>query len=940
MATIESYLHPANSGKWVNVLSDLMLQLLTFFFERLITERYKKHPWKEPIPDEYKLTDECVTKFVLSMKPVALQMMYSRAQHNDIYKIFKHLADLRPELIVPDVIDRMYATMDSLTEPHKLTASIQCLMSVSRAIVSSKRYTEGRTHVIPIFFALLPGIDPNDIRKTSVVLQCFSAFSLSIPIVNCSKAGQYYDDLTEEERLLCEQTAEFEDFVLQFLDRVFVLIDASASESTRLEQSGTDAYKSRLEILSEGLVQAASHTIFSQCSREIKMIALEKMVNFVKTHLLEPTVAAPLLGSVVRIFSRVISAEFLQRIVPYLVEQCQRYFEEHDDLPGLDKQRDELLYYLTILLNVVRGDPQEVIKYVDSVIEVVDHIFTFKCKMTNRLATQIISNLLNNLTTLQTLDIQSSPDCYTKPLSEVLPIRRWGERVKGNPNIKWYIPDENVRKVCEKILHDHLVPTIDAFEKHIRDEATMDRDDILKNLEMIMACLRCNNFLPNWDNEEAVSLCDTVVDRGLFKITLGFDHLHILMPDGRNVRLAVIDIAHRLQEKILRSSEDDIKSLRSILFIFDRVAIRRHSNSSFDYQLKTYNLSKQLQDFKLTRFKTDIRTMLATRIIMQQDCRDEYSSQWLMPSHQLVIKDMLTLSTSHYSAVRSLAQMKLANMMSNFPFSFKIIIDDLVNYLKLDSNENHEAFKGALFVLGASRRSRLIVKHSWECVEQLWIALLQSKMSEKPSVIKLLDLLSDVIQNEFPTLTTQIVISDKCVELAMEIDSSINITPQDIEAGKLKLQKLGESNVATYNRIILKIIEIVQNKQLHWRYSLMASTMIFNLVHPLTKYPAEVAFHFVNNLIHDSIMERKKAIRIINYVLRQYKRPHARLVIDPYDIAGVPRPTDRVLRPGIRDDNRWLQYELDKLPRSQEEWDQPRYIFKTNGFFGWTPTIE
>lgn len=472
MATIESYLHPANSGKWVNVLSDLLIQLLTTFFERLITERYKKHPWKEPIPDDYKLTDECVTKFVLSMKPVALQTMFSRAQHNDIYKIFKHLADLRPELIIPDVIDRVYATMDSLTEPHKLTASIQCLMSVSRALVCNKRYTEGRTHVIPICFALLPGIDPNDIRKTSVTLQCLSAFALSIPITNCSKAGQYYSDLTEEERLLCEQTAEFEDFVLQFLDRIFVLIDASANESTRLEQSGLDSYKSRLEILSEGLVQAASHTIFAQCSKEIKMVALEKIVNFVKTHLLEPTVAAPLLGSVVRIFSRVISAEFLQRLVPYLSEQCQNYFDEHDDLPDLDKQRDELLYYLTILLNAIRGDPTEVIKYIDSVTQIVDYIFKFKCKLTNRLATQTISNLLNNLTTLQTLDIQSSPDCFTRPINEVLPIRRWGERVKGDPNINWYIPNENVRSVCEKLIHHYLVPIIGNFEKHITDEVS------------------------------------------------------------------------------------------------------------------------------------------------------------------------------------------------------------------------------------------------------------------------------------------------------------------------------------------------------------------------------------------------------------------------------------------------------------------------------------
>lgn len=51
-------------------------------------------------------------------------------------KLFKHLADLRPESIIPGVIDRVYATLDSLTEPHKMTAALQCLVSVSRALVS------------------------------------------------------------------------------------------------------------------------------------------------------------------------------------------------------------------------------------------------------------------------------------------------------------------------------------------------------------------------------------------------------------------------------------------------------------------------------------------------------------------------------------------------------------------------------------------------------------------------------------------------------------------------------------------------------------------------------------------------------------------------------------------------------------------------------------
>lgn len=50
MGAIESYLHPANSGKWVNLISELIVQIPKYFFERLILERYKKPSWRRPVP--------------------------------------------------------------------------------------------------------------------------------------------------------------------------------------------------------------------------------------------------------------------------------------------------------------------------------------------------------------------------------------------------------------------------------------------------------------------------------------------------------------------------------------------------------------------------------------------------------------------------------------------------------------------------------------------------------------------------------------------------------------------------------------------------------------------------------------------------------------------------------------------------------------------------
>lgn len=52
LGAVESYLHPANSGKWVGVISEIVVQLPKYLFERLVIERYKPHPWKKPVPGE------------------------------------------------------------------------------------------------------------------------------------------------------------------------------------------------------------------------------------------------------------------------------------------------------------------------------------------------------------------------------------------------------------------------------------------------------------------------------------------------------------------------------------------------------------------------------------------------------------------------------------------------------------------------------------------------------------------------------------------------------------------------------------------------------------------------------------------------------------------------------------------------------------------------
>lgn len=97
------------------------------------------------------------------------------------------------------MVFRFYSTLDSLTEPHKLTSVLHCLAMVARPLVQGPYhgYPEGPTHVIPLLMATLPGIDANDFKKSFVTIQFILVLVTLVPLVDSSKASEYWSDLTD-----------------------------------------------------------------------------------------------------------------------------------------------------------------------------------------------------------------------------------------------------------------------------------------------------------------------------------------------------------------------------------------------------------------------------------------------------------------------------------------------------------------------------------------------------------------------------------------------------------------------------------------------------------------------------------------------------------------------------------------------------------------------
>ena len=301
----QSYLNPANATRAISDVSTFVLKLCKTFVTRVYRERHAKACWwKLAESDDCKLNEKDIDRFVESVLPLPLSSMYARRFFQDAAATFKQLASLRPDWVLPKIIENFYASLDTLTEPHKLTSTMAACSSVARMIVDpGSRYPEARTHVIPMLMAVLPGIDRNDIPKTFSTYRFIVAFCSLVPLVDSTKSLQIHSDsLTEIEREICCQSAQFEDFVLQFLDKCFAMVESSSFTSTRQETGTQDQAQSSEDISNLRLLCEAFFVIIIQSSEEIFDAALRKVKHFMDGKILETQVSGPLIA--------VICAEF------------------------------------------------------------------------------------------------------------------------------------------------------------------------------------------------------------------------------------------------------------------------------------------------------------------------------------------------------------------------------------------------------------------------------------------------------------------------------------------------------------------------------------------------------------------------------------------------------------------------------------------------------
>ncbi|KAK4885236.1 hypothetical protein RN001_001507 [Aquatica leii] len=942
LQTLETYYHPANFGKWSPKLRELLKKLAFYFVQRVHCERFKKPTWEFQTSDDFKLTDADIERFVKIMKPCLEQAMFSGHGSQEVAFAMQYLAALRPDIIVPIVLDKLYTSMDSLTEPHKLTSSMICTTSIARFMAYGARnnYPEGPTHVFPLLTSLLPGIDPNDIMKCLMTFNLISHFSNLAPLVNSSEASNYYDDLTEEEHAICESSAGLEDFVLQFFDRICAWVESNSLDFVRLEQSDNEN-KSRLESVSETVLFSVITAMLYQCSPEIYSTALKKVHSFATNRILELKVSGKLVAILCACFAKTNPKETLKLFLPDLCGTIERLLGDNDDIIKEEQLDDELLYNLLLLSEILDGRT-ELLNYIDRITKILDRTLHMTSTQGSRIAAHILNLVMTSLSFTQPIEYRSCNTSYDVHIKDFLTIRKWGEPGDlKNLNLSWYVPEKAEIDCIQMLLYKYLLPELDVLDKYSKGEMVLERKELRSRLRIVSAILACQSVLPLW-KEPAIQLVDSVLEPWAFELTIGVPHT-INMPDGRNVRKVITDTIHNVQKKILEIDEGDTKSIYNIVYIYDILVFNKFRGRDFESHWKNFHVVKKVLEDRLHQNKSHLRYTLVDRIMLQHEFRNESRTCTFTETHKQIIEDLFELSVSHYSEVRITAQKKLFATISTFLYSYKVIIPHITKILQLDPSEHHEKFKGCLYVLLGSKNGAIVSRHDWGLIKELWPLIIKSKTSEKPSIVNLMSALTDAVNN-FPTISIKFQMPDKCLTAAYELaknypNVSLEGFQETIDAGPQMLETDYQRKVLCYNQTIDSLLNSCLNDNLHWRYYSMTLVFLKNLVHPDIKYNPRVIQFFMNALINDSLEVRKIAMRVFLYILVQNKPKYKKITIDPYSYGSNSKANK--ITPGIRPDNQWLLYDSKTVPLNTEEWEKPRYLHRRDfGYYAWPKKLE
>ncbi|KAJ3013403.1 hypothetical protein HKX48_005762 [Thoreauomyces humboldtii] len=708
---VETYFHPSNAGKWTHMLTRL-LEMLSYHFLRRVRQEATSE-CKTPV--ENRITVEMQVQFVTLLRPVVYLSLFGKdpLSVNCTHNALKYLSWIRPEVILPGLLERIYPALESLTENHRTISCIGALHYVALPLFNRAHFSQGGRHLAPLLELVLPGIDMNDPRKTVNTLLFIRHAIAGVPIVDLTKGPRHIlasdcrsppDDAEEraEDDEECRLgTAIFADWVVRFLDRIFALL-----ENLPQEHGQSNSSKSPESSIIR-MIQYTCELLFFQMSPDIHAVALRKLQKFI-TENVTPN-ATEAIGMLCAASG---SAE--ARLAAFVPICHEIILEELDHGAGTESIASSsfpfgfaamsdarLHWYQCILYNVVRNSGVAALKWRKEIMEVTNRSVR-ACKSPRgwKWAGKLVTLLMVSASSVYPTEVRSAGKAvWENEAWQQISHLYWGEATEPKElDVDWHVPTEEEKAFALELMEEYVALATEELGKLMAESAKevqvrekrLVASDVQKWSGLLHSCVLGMTTLVT-PEAGPMAFDFNLGDDDKADLDLNPSDLRQPLSCGycfepgtpqdvrvRTVRNEVASLLFSLSQHLRKHSEDDTLSIQTVLHcVTTLLSNRGSSRAHFEVLARVYNNTISfVSEGKHVAGKTVPRFARVLKVSLVHLLRLEYNAVCDVDrtGHLDLVHEMAKWSVGGYAVVRKDAQKGLGVVLKCFPSSVRKLV--------------------------------------------------------------------------------------------------------------------------------------------------------------------------------------------------------------------------------------------------------------------------
>ncbi|KAH6565148.1 hypothetical protein BASA60_010024 [Batrachochytrium salamandrivorans] len=896
---ISGFCHPSNTGKWSFPISNFIKQLSQDFLSRCELENKSG----SKIPEHYKLNVEIKRRFVVILRDIVFLGMFGKDSRAVAYSniTFKYLSWIDPASTFPGLLERVFPALESLNETHRTISCISALNSTALPLVSCAHYPSGGKDLISLLHLTLPGLDINDIAKSTSTLLFINSAIMTVPLFDvflfpCNDSTTFSDmnndamelrDIHEERRL---STSEFESWTCQYLERVFSIL-----ENLPQQYGSNGGSKMTMENSLLDMLLYTSDMVFSQLSEPLEDSIIRKIVRFCCSSVL-PT-ATKAIGTLCGSLSRSQPRKRLTALFPIcragIFEEisngaasrpCSKISAASNPFGFAFMSDASLHWYQSILNSIVHYSGDDILDFQEDIIAIIDESIT-KCASRRgyKWAGKLLRNVLFSLTHSYPIEARSHPQSlWNSPEFQKSSHMHWGDQFTlETADVKWHTPSSKGIAFAEALLKRYTSLAISKLEAAMAmSVASADHSfgtDIGKWLSLLKNCAYGSGTL--LQPPTSISHNNEIPDLEMYvpRVHRRPPYAGACFTDPTTPKFSewalnqehIQDIVYRLYSAMSLGRTNDSEAIQSLVSCIEACI------SYTGVYVPFFASSMRLYKYMKGSIKISDNQVLMPRYLIAQRARlvhlarlKQVSVQRPMTTlvHRLIVDVLTPLCVSEYTPVRVRAQRALEEALRCFPVARFSILPILLSYLdvsRLGTEHASDQIKGTLHVLRGKSITSVILHH-WKYTSLFLKAIVRSQHDDKPTILEMLR----KAYIGFLMHTSGVSFSPPPATISLlELAGDCGVDTTDVVISEGYLERRRQLAQSEYHGLVDSLVSFAQDSSTHWRFSAMAANLVDVILRPEESISPSLMRFAVANVTNEHPIMRNNCVSLLTRIL-------------------------------------------------------------------------